>query len=105
MNPLYTLVETIINQSTPEALDQLVSSLNENPGDLSKDYGCGENVFYVLKRFVTASLARDPKIKDNVLKAMNHVNHKVASLQSINKTALQEFFLSSTDLADCKSKQ
>jgi hypothetical protein len=57
-----------------------VSILNENPGDLSKDFGCGENVFYVLKRFVSASLARDPKIKDNVLKAMNHVNQKVGNL-------------------------
>lgn len=54
---------------------------------------------------VTASLARDPKIKDNMLKAMNLIKQKVANVQTVNKPAFQDFFLSATDLKECKSKQ
>jgi hypothetical protein len=59
----------------------------------------------VLKRFLTASLARDPKIKNNVIAAMNKVNSSLPSLSAINTSAFQDFFITATDMADCKTKQ
>ena len=105
MNELYTLVESIINQGSAEALNQVIASLNQNPGAVSNEYACGENVFYVLKRFVTASLARDPRIKENVLNAIKQVRNTVSNFAQVAKPAFQEFFLTATDMADCKAKQ
>jgi len=41
MNELYTVIETIINEGSSQALNDLITKLNENPGDQSKEYGCG----------------------------------------------------------------
>lgn len=105
MNQFYDIVESVINDGSTELINNLITKLNENLGESSKDYRCGENVFYVLKRLCTATLARDPKIKHNASNALTQLESKVQNLKSLNKTAFAEFFLSSTDLADCKSKQ
>lgn len=63
MNQFYDIVESVIIDGSIESINNLIAKLNENLGEPSKDYQCGKNVFYVLKRFCTATLARDPKIK------------------------------------------
>lgn len=105
MNQFYDIVESVIIDGSIESINNLIAKLNENLGELSKDYQCGENVFYVLKRFCAATLARDPKIKHIASNALTQLKSKVENFKSLNKSAFVEFFLSSTDLADCKSKQ
>lgn len=63
MNDLYPLIEKVINLCTKETVNNLIQELNQKTGDKSTDYGCGANVFYVLRRLLGAALARDPKIK------------------------------------------
>lgn len=70
-----------------------------------KDYLCGENVLYVLKRLCAATLARDPKIKHHASSALTEIYSNVENLKSLNKVAFVDLFLSITDLAECKSKQ
>lgn len=105
MNQFYDIVESVINDGSIESINNLITKLNENIGEPSKDYSCGENVFYVLKRLCAATLARDPKIKYIASTGLTELNSKVENLKSLNKSAFADFFLSSTDLADCKSKQ
>lgn len=105
MNQFYDIVESVINNGSIESINNLVTKLNENIGEPSKDYHCGENVFYVLKRLCAATLARDPKIKYIATNALTEVHSKVENIKLLNKTAFAESFLSITDLADCKSKQ
>ncbi len=58
-----------------------------------------------MKRFIGASLARDPKIKENASNALTEVNSKVANVSTLNKAAFQNYFLQATDMKDCKTKQ
>ena len=73
MNELYPIIEAIINECQSEQLTQLISLLNEKPGDINKDYGIDENLLYALKRFVSACLARETKIKSNSEKSLTSI--------------------------------
>lgn len=86
-------------------MQSIIISLGQEPGQTHSEYSCGENTFYVLKRLIGASLARDTKIKEHAAEALRSIVTDVEDLKKLNLTAFQDFFITTTAMTDCKTKQ
>ena len=71
----------------------LVAKLNQTPGAPSEEYGCGEDVFYAVKRLITASMSKDHKTKANCRVALQKIETAVSNLQKLNKDKFCSYFI------------
>lgn len=90
MNELYPLVEEVLKDYSEEALLQLLDTVAANPGEQTAAFDCPANYEYLLRRFITACLARDPNIKFNAHLVLSLI---AKQLPSLNSPAILQFVL------------